>query len=187
MGSYLRRDTDAISYGTFSDAASTIILRKVEEDIERGVIDSNYKTDYNYENMDVFPAKGFSDMLVNNHRSNDNIMINIAKDVDLSFIPDMWEKLIRGLLINNKLDVEDVYRYFFSQFSLFHIRSTMGKLKLPKEKCIYVGDEYGYTGCCSPIFALDYSMKTEEIKEGSYTVFCAVGSGYTSIAVLYKN
>jgi len=187
VGSYLRRDTDAISYGTFSDAASAIVLQKVEENIERGVIDSNYKSDCNYSNMDIFPAKGFGDMFVNNNRSNEDVMINISKDVDLSFIPDMWEKLIRELLKDNNLEPKDIDKYYFSQFSLFHIRSTLGKLKIPKEKNIYVGDKYGYTGCCSPIFALNYSMQIEKSKQNSYSIFCAVGSGYTSVALLYKN
>ncbi|NRT80598.1 3-oxoacyl-[acyl-carrier-protein] synthase III C-terminal domain-containing protein [Clostridium beijerinckii] len=187
IGSYLRRETDPISYGTFSDAASSIILRKVEEDKERGVIDSNYKADYNYDNMDVFPAKGFKDMLLNKHRSNDEIMIDIGKGVDLSFIPDMWESLITDLLNANKLNAKAIERYYFSQFSLFHIISTMGKLRLTKEKCVYVGDKYGYTGCCSPIFALDYSFENEKIEEDSFTILCGVGAGYTAAALLYKN
>ena len=55
---------------------------------------------------------------------------------------------------------------------------------MSKEKYVFVGDKYGYTGVSSPIMALNEVW--DNIGEGGYLVFCSVAAGYSMNAVLYK-
>lgn len=186
FGSYISREDDPIAYSTFSDSAACIILEKKKENIERGFIDSAYKTDCNYDNMDVFPSEGFKNILIGNDRTDEALKLGINTEVDLSFIPDVWQGLLMDLLNKNNLNPQNVSKYLFSQFSLFHIVSTMAKLHLKKEHFVYVGNKYGYNGCCSPIFTLYSAVKSNRIHEGELIILCSIGAGYTSSAVLYK-
>lgn len=186
FGSYISREDDPIAYSTFSDSAACVILEKKQENTERGFLDSAYKTDCSYDNMDVLPSKGFKNILIGNNRSDDALKLGINTEVDLSFIPDVWQKLLIDLLNKNNLKPQNISKYLFSQFSLFHIESTMAKLHIKREHSVYVGNEYGYNGCCSPIFALHSAVKSNGIHEGELIIFCGIGAGYTSAAVLYK-
>lgn len=185
-GSYIRNDNDPIAFSTFSDSAAAVILQKKTEDRKRGFIDSAYRTDCSYDTMDVFPANGFKDILVNGHRDDAHIKLGISKDMELSFVPENWEKLILELLGNNNLNPEEIEKYIFSQFSLYHIRSTMALLKLKQDKFYYNGDVYGYNGCCSPYFALANLLSKSEIPNNKYIVLSAIGAGFTSAAILYS-
>lgn len=186
MGSYIHNETEALSYSIFSDAAGAVILEKKEESFERGFIDSEYDANCEYHNMNSFPQNGFNDILKKNLKDDQLLKLFVNSEVQLSFVPDVWEGIIRTLLGRNLLTPKDIDNYIFSQFSLFDINSTVTKLKIDNEKYTYVGDEYGYTGSSSPILALDKALKNNMIKKDSYIIFCGIGSGYTSISVLYK-
>lgn len=80
---------------------------------------------------------------------------------------------IRKFICKNKLTPEEISQYIFSQFSLYHIKSTIQKLHLSSEHYTYVGDKYGYTGECSPIFALYDAKNPGKLKQETI-LFCAV-------------
>ncbi|URZ00200.1 3-oxoacyl-[acyl-carrier-protein] synthase III C-terminal domain-containing protein [Clostridium felsineum] len=184
--SYVRDDKDPIDYSVFSDSAASVILEKKEEDTQRGFIDSSYKTDCSYDNMNVFPKNGFKDMLMKNNREDGDIKVGPNAEVNLDFIPDVWNELLLNLLKKNALLPSDIKKYFFSQFSLYHIVTAIAKLHLKKDKYVYVGDMYGYNGICSPIFSLEYGLDNKLVTKDDYIVLCAIGAGYTTAAVLYK-
>jgi 3-oxoacyl-[acyl-carrier-protein] synthase-3 len=54
------------------------------------------------------------------------------------------------------------------------------------EKATYIGNQYGYSGCTSPIMALDDKLRQEKFDEDDLSIFCSVASGYTMTALLYK-
>ncbi|MCR3759099.1 hypothetical protein KYB31_08860 [Clostridium felsineum] len=184
--SYIRDDKDPIDYSIFSDSVASVILEKKEEEVKRGFIDSSYKTDWNYDNMNVFPKSGFKDMLMKNNRDDKDIKAGVNEEVNLDFIPDVWNDIILNLLKKNALLPADIKKYFFSQFSLYHIATAMAKLHLKKDKYIYTGDMYGYNGSCSPFFSLEYALNDELVVKDDHIVLCAIGAGYTTSAVLYK-
>ena len=184
MGSYVFTSENPISYCTFSDGVSAIVLKKTESSY--GIIDTNYVTDSSYMEMDVIPASGFSEILRNEKRHDEDLKLGMDQGLDISFIPEIWSKQLENLFAKNKLTPEEISQYIFSQFSLYHIKSTIQKLHLSSEHYTYVGDKYGYTGECSPIFALYDAKKSRKIKTGDYIVLCGIGAGYTSAAMLYR-
>lgn len=186
MGSYIHNECEALSYSIFTDGAGAVILEKEEEPFERGFIDSEYDASGDYHNMNAFPKNGFNEILRDVPSDEDALKLYVKPDVQLSFVPDVWEKIVRSLLERNSLTPQAIESYICSQFSLFDIKSTLDKLEVNQSKKIYVGDKYGYTGSSSPIFALNSALKNNIIKKNSYGIFLGIGSGYTSISILYK-
>jgi len=97
-----------------------------------------------------------------------------------------WTELIEGLLKENGYSTKDVAHYFMSQFSKADLELTIDMLGASKHQATFVGDKYGYTGCTSPIMALDDRLSVEEFKKDDITIFCSVAGGYTMAALLYK-
>lgn len=184
MGSNIFTPENPVSYCTFSDGVSAVVLRK--KGITSGIVDTNYMTDSSYMNMDVMPAKGFSSILKSNNRKSEDMKLGIDQGLDISFVPEMWKYQLNDLLLKNNLIAEEISQYLFSQFSLYHIKSTMQKMNLSSEYYTYVGQKYGYTGECSPIFALYDAKKEGKIKKDDWIILCGIGAGYTSVALLYK-
>lgn len=184
MGSYIFMPESPISYCTFSDGVSAVTLRK--RNTMEGIIATNYMTDSSYMQMDVLPSQGFSNILRNNKRKDEDLKLGMDQGLDISFIPEIWAKQLQGLLSDYNLDAADISQYLFSQFSLYHIKSAMKKFNLSDDYYTYVGNQYGYTGECSPIFALYEARKAKKIKPNDYIILCGIGAGYTSAAILYK-
>lgn len=184
MGSNIFTPENPVSYCTFSDGVSSVILEK--KDNLSGIIDTNYMTDCSYMNMDVLPAKGFSNILRSKDNKNEDMKLGTDQGLDISFIPEIWKVQLNELLANNNLNAENISQYLFSQFSLYHIKSTIQKMNLSDKHYTYVGEKYGYTGECSPIFALYDARKKGKIKRDDLIILCGIGAGYTSAAMLYK-
>lgn len=173
---------DSVVYPSFGDSAAAIILESIEEEEKHGIISSEYLTDSNYHNTIVLPACGHSKEL----------LYEVPKEqrrlewhpFDFGFLSDNWSKIIMKLLEDNNVEVQDVKHFLFSQFSDADNLLTLEKLGVSKDKYIFVGDKYGYTGVSSPIMALNEIWDGLE-KEG-YLVFCSVAAGYSMNAVLYK-
>lgn len=186
MGSYIHDENEAISYSIFTDGAAAAVLETKEEDFERGFIDSEYDANADYHNANSFPKNGFNDIIKNTASTADSLKLYVNPTVQLSFVPDVWEKIVRNLLERNSLKPHDVESYICSQFSLFDINSTLDRLNVDHDKSIYTGDKYGYTGSSSPLFALNHALKNNIIKSNTYGIFLGIGAGYTSVSVLYK-
>lgn len=173
---------DSVVYPTFGDSAAAFIFESVEETEKRGVISSEYLTNSDYHETIVLPECGHSKELLyevpkENRRMNWN-------PFDFSFLSDNWVKIIRRLLADNHVELDEVKHFLFSQFSDADNLLTLEKLGVSKERYIFVGDHYGYTGTSSPIMALhdlwDHMSRT------GYLVFCSVAAGYSMNAILYK-
>lgn len=175
-----------ISYSTFSDSAAAVVLEKEYGDIGTGIIDVCYKTDCSYNSMDVVPNNGFFNIFLNNERGDQDLKLGMNDDVDLSFIPDMWANQMNDFLRKNGLCPKDISQYLFSQFSLYHIKSTLKKLNVEDSHYTYIGNMYGYNGCCSPLFALYNACRMRKLKKNDLFILCGIGAGYTSAGLLYK-
>lgn len=57
---------------------------------------------------------------------------------------------------------------------------------IPKEKSIYVGDIYGYTGTSSPFFAYTHGVMNGKIKKDDLIFFTTVGVGHTICSMLVR-
>ncbi|MBO5472977.1 MAG: ketoacyl-ACP synthase III [Lachnospiraceae bacterium] len=173
---------DSVVYPTFGDSAAAVILESVEETEKRGILSSEYFTDSDYHDTIVLPECGHSkELLYEVPKENRRMAWN---PFDFGFLSDNWTKIIKELLEDNHVDVEEIQYFLFSQFSDADNLLTLEKLGASKEKYVFVGDKYGYTGVSSPIMALNEVW--EDIPEEGYLLFCSVAAGYSMNAVLYK-
>lgn len=173
---------DSVVYPNFGDSAAAIILEHVQEEEKRGVISSEYLTDSEYHETIVLPECGHSKELLYDVPKEKRRMA--WNPFDFSFLSDNWAKIIRELLENNNVKLDEVTHFVFSQFSDADNLLTLEKLGVEKDKYIFVGDQYGYTGTSSPIMALNEIWN--DLEDTGYLVFCSVAAGYSMTAVLYK-
>lgn len=178
------RETDMVVYGCISDGAAAVVLDVKEEEEERGLLGSKMYTDDTYNETIRFPACGLSNIPSREVNPEDKKME--WNPFDFSFLSEKWSELIIGLLKENGYSEEDVTHYFMSQFSKFDLGLTMEKLGASLDQATFVGNKYGYTGCTSPIMALDDRLKKEEFNKDDISIFCSVAGGYTMAALLYR-
>lgn len=178
------RIDDMVAYGCTGDGAAAIILEKREETKERGLLGSRMFTDDRYYWSITMPACGMSKISDKDVSDYDRKMM--WKPFDFSFLSDKWTELIKNLLSDYGYKSENVSHYFMSQFSKSDLEITMASLGTDINDSIYVGNKYGYTGCTSPIMALDDRLKLGKFKEGEIVVFCSVASGYSMTSLLYR-
>lgn len=178
------RENDLVVYSCISDGAAAVILEVREEEEERGIIGSRMFTDDTYNKTIRFPACGLSKITDESISSYDRKME--WNPFDFSFLSDEWAKLITSLLGEYGYTTKDVTHYFMSQFSKADVQLTLEKLGASFLQTTFVGNKYGYTGCASPIMALDDRLKREKFDRDDLIVFCSVAGGYTMAALLYK-
>lgn len=183
--SSVTRPDDTITYPHFGDSAAAVVLEGVDEESKRGFIDSTTFTDPSYHDTIRMPDIGYSKI------TRDDIQNDLDKKwnwvpFDTSFLPGRWSTLIKEVLHDNHLTPQDINHYIFSQFSNPDAKKALDKLGIAHSKLTYVGNEYGYTGVTSPIFALDRALTTGKIKEHANIILCSVGSGYSIISLLYQ-
>lgn len=178
------KEDDLVVYGCISDGAAAVVLVVKEEEEERGFLGSRMYTDDTYNETIRFPACGLSNITNNDIKPEDKKML--WNPFDFSFLSEKWSELIIGLLKEHGYSESDVTHYFMSQFSKFDVGLTMEKLGASSDQAIFIGHKYGYTGCASPIMALDDRLKREEFNKDDISIFCSVAGGYTMAALLYK-
>ncbi|MEG1254370.1 ketoacyl-ACP synthase III [Clostridium sp.] len=180
----LARKDDIVAYGCAADGAAAVILELREENEERGLLDSITLTDDNYHWSITMPACGMSKVTNSEIEAEDKKML--WKPFDFSFLSEKWNECIRKLVTDNDYKIDDVSHYFMSQFSKADLELTISKLDGDDSKSTFIGNKYGYTGCTSPIMALDDRLKYEKFNKDDIVVFCSVASGYSICALLYK-
>ncbi|AFS79454.1 3-oxoacyl-[acyl-carrier-protein] synthase III [Gottschalkia acidurici 9a] len=176
---------DSVTYPNFGDLSAAMILEKEEEDIERGFIDSVYYTKTTEHDNILMPKIGYSRTI------RDCILDEEDKKwfwdpFDSDFLSDYWMRIIEEVTYDNNISPREIDHYVFSQFSNPSSKETLSKLNVDNSRMVYVGDEYGYTGVTSPILALHKKLESGIIKDGDSCVFCSVGSGSTTVSILYK-
>lgn len=184
MVSYFARESDPILFGTVGDASAAIVLQKEEGNEPKGIINSIYHADSSLNDKMRFPATGMSTIFREEIPMEDKKMIFVPHDV--SFFSDEWKKLIINTVESNNMKIEDIDHYLFSQFSHADIKETLDKLEVSHDKYTFIANQYGYTGCTSPIFALYHALKEGKIKKNSNVIFCSVGIGFTMVSLFYK-
>jgi 3-oxoacyl-[acyl-carrier-protein] synthase-3 len=178
------KENDLVVYGCISDGAAAVVLEVKEEEEERGFLGSRMYTDDTFNETIRFPACGLSN--ITNKEIDPNEKKMQWNPFDFSFLSEKWTELISGVLEESGYSSEDVTHYFMSQFSKFDLGLTMDKLGASLDQATFVGNKYGYTGCASPIMALDDRLRKEEFNKDDISIFCSVAGGYTMAALLYR-
>lgn len=178
------RENDLVVYPCIADGAAAVILERREENYERGFLGSRMFTDDTYNTTIRFPACGLSN--IPNEEVGGYHKKMEWNPFDFDFLSDRWTELITNLVKEHDYETHKIKHYFMSQFSKYDVKLTLNKLGTNFEKATFIGDKYGYTGCASPIMALDDRLKVEKFKKDDLIIFCSVAGGYTMAAVLYK-
>ncbi|MBU3142659.1 3-oxoacyl-[acyl-carrier-protein] synthase III C-terminal domain-containing protein [Clostridium sp. CF012] len=173
---------DEMTYPLTGDGACAIILEKTEED--SGFVDSLCKSNGATWDLVKYPGCGISNIYKENISSEDRRMD--FTPFDGTFAIDYAVSSIHTLLDRNKLKMEDINSYCFSQYA--KVFQTLGseKLGVNINKFIYIGDVYGYTGTTSPFIALYEGIKTGKIKRGDLVCLWSVGTHWTICTMLIR-
>ncbi|MBU5591872.1 3-oxoacyl-ACP synthase III family protein [Clostridium sp. MSJ-4] len=174
------REYDEYTYPLFGDSACAVILEKTEEDC--GFVDSFYST--NSENPDIvkFPASGSSKI----YDSDINERKIHWTPFDGAFIIDYAKESVDKLLQKHSMNLTDIDWFCFSQFALPIIDGSAEKFGVDRDKFIYVGNKYGYTGTSSPFIALYEGIENGQIKRGDNVAFWSIGGNWITCAMLIK-
>ena len=170
---------DSLTYPNFGDAACAVILEKSEED--KGFIDSIYYTNTWIVDKVTFPRNGLSKKLKGQDDSN---YLQWLPFDGAAALPKAYN-IIDEMLERNHMKIEDIDVYCLSQFSLSFLDAFQEKYQMDKEKLMYAGDKFGYTGTTSPLIAFHEGIQNGSIKRGDTVLFWTVGVGYNLIAVLF--
>lgn len=175
------QEDDAVTYSSFADGACAIILKYTDEE-GKGVIGSADRTLSEDTYGCLFPECGMSNISkylgesVKTSWTNPDLppIISSMKDA----LDDVFEK--------HNLTVDDIDWYCGSQFTISFFEGIREYCSIPKEKSIYVGDKYGYTGTSSPFFAYTQGIMDGKIKKGDLVFFTSAGIGHTVCSMLVR-
>lgn len=175
--------SDTIVYGTFADAAACVALTAEEEEVPKGVLDTEIFVDASYHEYITYPKCGMAKVplltvMPNKKRLSWN-------PFNMDFIPLQWFQIITKILERNSMEADDIDFYIFSQLSDVFNLETLKKLGVSEQKYHFMGKDYGYTGNTCPILCLD-RMWENYSKPGNKVIICTVGAGYSAIAQLYQ-
>jgi len=182
--SSLYRQDDIMLFGSAGDGAAAVILERKDEEDERGLLGSRMFTDDSYYWTITMPRCGISNISDTNIEPEDKKAL--WKPFKLGFLSEKWSELITKLLHEHGYEPKDVNHYFMSQLSKVGIELTLEKLGCDISKSTFVGNKYGYTGCTSPIMALDDRLKYKKFNKDDIVIFCSIAAGYSLGALLYK-
>ncbi|AJY75634.1 3-oxoacyl-[acyl-carrier-protein] synthase III C-terminal domain-containing protein [Paenibacillus beijingensis] len=175
-------ESEAVYFSAFGDAAAAVILERVEGAANAGLIDSAYYTCSEPINASLYPPKGLSNIY---KQSIEKLKI-VTNPFDTDMASKVAAEMIPDLLERNNVPLERVSAFCFSQFAVMYVNVLQEKLGLEKEKCIYIGDEFGYTGTSSPFIALHKAVESGQVKRGDDVIFWTVGTGWQNIVMLYR-
>lgn len=161
----------------FGDMACAIILEKTEDE-KSYFVDSLFYTDSGMQNDVFFPVGGLSNL------QDKPVMQWFNTDNKRAFEPVIDN--IETLLSRNDINKSQIKKYYFSQMVESKIYEIADGLEEPTDKFIYIGDEYGYTGTCSPFLALAKSLENDDLNRGDYIVFWSIAGGTTTDAILMR-
>lgn len=176
------KENDEMTYPIFGDAGCAMILKKTEE--ECGFIDSVSYTNSNEYDIVKYPSCGSSSLYNENITEDEKKLF--SNPGDPKYIIDAAKKSVEKLLKDNELELSDINNFCFSQGSTVLANACIEAIGMERDKFIYVGDKYGYTGTSSPFIALYEGVKSGKIKRGNYIIFWSVGTNWTTNAVLMK-
>jgi 3-oxoacyl-[acyl-carrier-protein] synthase-3 len=170
-----------LCYGNYGHTSCAYILEKVED--ECGIVDTEYYINTEESHNVMYPNQGFSSFFKSQDLNELNLKW-VPFDGGACIYPAT--NIMKKMLNENGLTINEVSMFCFSQFAFINIKSIRELLGISEDKSVYIGDKYGYTGTSSPFIALYEAIKEGKVKRGDYLMFWTIGSGSESIVMLYK-
>lgn len=107
-------------------------------------------------------------------------------DFDASPVPSAAKDLFYRYCETYNVSIDSIDYFCLSQFNYKMLCGVAEALAVDLDKCIYVGDKYGYTGTSSPFAALWYGINTGKIKRGDLIGLWSVGLYWTTAVMLFR-
>jgi len=162
----------------FSDSAFAFIVEK--DETSSGLLDVHYHTDSSFCNTVLFPPKGHSCFAPGEFAMWDT---SFDGSGSVAYATNEIEDFLR----RNKLTIDDISLFLFSQLSLKNIEIIKNHFNLPDDKVPFYSKEIGYSGSSSPLVALDqYQQIVKPLKEGEYILIWTLGAGYQAGLMLWR-
>lgn len=172
------READSHMRVNMSDAACAVIFERTDESC--GFLDSACHIHVNDIRPYAFPGCGLSNIYKVQEEA-----LRTKRGLVYWNTEEIGEK-IKTFVEANDLKMEDITMFCGSQLVAFNLKHLGKYLGLPKEKVLYIGDKYGYTGTCSPFTVLYESLKQEKVKRGDYLLFWTIAAVGYHIMTLIK-
>ncbi|MHC1748296.1 MAG: 3-oxoacyl-[acyl-carrier-protein] synthase III C-terminal domain-containing protein [Cellulosilyticaceae bacterium] len=178
---FTAKETDEYTYPIFGDAGCALIIEKTQDE-ESVFVDSEYRTSGETWKLVTYPAKGFS---IEPENMQENMYMKWTP-FDASFVGEQMRDGLMELLSRTPYELSDIKIFCSSQYAIGLIDNCASAIDISREKFIYVGDEYGYTGTSSPFIALYEAIKDHRIQRGDLINLWTVGTHWTIVNILLK-
>jgi 3-oxoacyl-[acyl-carrier-protein] synthase III len=170
----------------FADGAGAIILQ-FDESGESGLLTSKLEARGEYNDFLGIFAGGSktpitAEVLENGYYNK----VRFAKRTPPEINFENWQRIVKELLSREKLTLDDVDLFLFTQVNLSTIKEVMNALDQPFEKTHTIMQKWGYTGsACIPMVLHD-AIENGKLKRGDIVVFCASGGGINMAAMVFR-
>lgn len=175
------REDDAITFANFGDGACAVIL-EYTDDPNKGVIGCSDRTITEEVYGCMFPICGGSNV---SSYSGDATKTSWSNP-NISAIVECMKESLDDVLDKHRITIDEIDWMCASQFTVSLFEQSRKRCNIPKEKGIYVGNKYGYTGTSSPFFAFTEALNEGKIKSGDLVFFTSVGVGHTISSMLVR-
>ena len=169
----------------FADDAGALILESVEN--EEHFLSSKLVADGSYaEFMGVFAGGTKTPITSEVLAENNTNKLRFAKKYPPEVNIEGWQKIVRKVLDEAEIKLENVSIFLWTQVNLSTIKIVMEAMEIPAEKTHTIMQKWGYTGsACIPMVLHD-ALENGKIKRGDTIVFCASGGGLNMASIVMK-
>jgi 3-oxoacyl-[acyl-carrier-protein] synthase III len=112
--------------------------------------------------------------------------VEFARRIPAGFNQEHWPPLVRRVVAEAGLALEDVELFLFTQLNLRTIEAVMAELGLPLARTHWTMDRWGYTGSACIPMTLDDAVQRGRLRHGDHVVLCASGGGVALAAAVLR-
>jgi len=168
------------------DAAGAVVIQRTEDDPSVGCLHQIIGADGSHWD-DLYIPRKEADVPDNadwNEVRLDHLQMNGREVYKFAIVK--FQKLVKTVLDENNLAVDDLKMLIPHQSNLRIIESTKERLKLPDDKVYINIDEYGNASSGSTALCFDRARKENKIGPGDMVLIVAFGGGLTWASSLWK-
>jgi 3-oxoacyl-[acyl-carrier-protein] synthase-3 len=168
----------------FADGAGAVIVKATTED--KGHMQSSLKTKGEYNSwMGIYGGASHMPITEDVLKKGDHLLQFVQK-IPTQINPETWSTMISDMCKAQKISVDDIDHYFFTQININSIFQTMDILGADRSKAATIMHYYGYTGSACIPMAFDEWMKQDKVKPGEIVCFMGSGGGLSFGSSLFK-
>lgn len=112
-----------------------------------------------------------------NHRTINNLFMD-GPEI-FNFTLQVVPQTLKELLNKSRKSMEDIDLFVFHQANAFILEHLRQKLKIPKEKFVFVMEDYGNTVSSTIPIALEHLKSTGKLEAGQLLMLIGFGVGYS--------